>query len=93
VVLRALFDICEQVAQWIWCVGLVCVCVCVLLMLMWTISLEPSDLLPRCLAYWFVLTSSRSFSNVKVMGQSSRSQEENRVEQLLIRPTVAEKQA
>ena len=42
-----------------------------------TITLERNDLLPRHSARWFILTQSRSSSQVKVTGQSSRSHEES----------------
>ena len=42
-----------------------------------TMTFELDDLWPRYLASWFILTLSRSTSNVKVMGQSSMAQEEN----------------
>jgi len=56
-----------------------CTCLCIL-----TITLELNDLWPTCWTWcWFVLTLSRSSSQVKVMGQSSWSQEETRTQQLL----------
>jgi len=48
-------------------INLVCVCLCVCV----------CDLLPRYLALWFILTISRSSSNVKVIGQSLRSRIKN----------------
>ena len=52
--------------------GPVCVCLCVR-----TITLELNNLRPRYLACWFVIPLSRTESKIKVMCQSSRSQEKN----------------
>ena len=43
----------------------------------WTTTLKRDDLYYRYLVYWFIWTLSRSCSKVKVIGQSSRSLEEN----------------
>ena len=42
----------------------------------WTITLELNDLLPDSLARWFILTLCRLSSMIKVVGQSSGSQQE-----------------
>jgi len=55
-------------------IGPVCVCVWVGIR---TITVEQTDLSPRYLARRFILMVSRSCSKIKVIGQSSLSQEEN----------------
>ena len=42
-----------------------------------SVTYELSDLRPIYVAYWFTLTLSRSSLNVKVVGESSQSHEEN----------------
>jgi len=54
-------------------VGCVCLCVSVCIR---TITFELNDLSPRYLTRWFSLLVPRSCSKIKILGQSSRSQEE-----------------
>jgi len=70
-------------------IGRVCVCVCVCVR---TITFELGDLRSRYMAWWFIRKRCRSYSKIKVTGQSSQSQKETITQQLLRRPTVARKQ-
>ena len=58
-----------------------CVCVCIQ-----TITVKRNDRWPRYLASWFILILSRSGLIVKVIGQSSWSQEEAGVQELRVCP-------
>jgi len=44
-------------------------------MCIWTITFKVNELLPKCLACWFILTLSKSFLKFKVIGHSSQLQE------------------
>jgi len=57
----------DRAISWVVCL---CLRVC-------PITYELNELWSRCVVCWFHMTISRSCSDVKVLGQSSRSQDEN----------------